>query len=116
MVGRQKVKGFKAVHIQFQGLFVAGGGQQSVVHGIIDLTAQQANGAADLKYTRDGRKEEKKKKRQRRGSLDESHNMQTCIPHTQVLRLTPLHAAAAAAAEGLYLLQTKTHQHCIQYL
>lgn len=56
VVGRQKVKGFKAVHIQFQGLFVAGGGQQSVVHGIIDLTAQQANGAADLKYTRDGRK------------------------------------------------------------
>lgn len=27
VVGRQKVKGFKAVHIQFQGLFVAGGGQ-----------------------------------------------------------------------------------------
>lgn len=52
VVGRQKVKGFKAVHIQFQGLFVAGGGQWSVVHGIIDLTPQEADGAVDLKYIR----------------------------------------------------------------
>lgn len=57
MVGRQKVKGFKAVHIQFQGLFVAGGGQWPVVHGIIDLTPQEADGAADLKYIREGKEE-----------------------------------------------------------
>lgn len=60
MVGRQKVKGFKAVHIQFQGLFVAGGGQWSVVHGIIDLTSQEANGAVDLKYIGDRREEREK--------------------------------------------------------
>lgn len=62
VVGRQKVKGFKAVHIQFQGLFVAGGGQWSVVHGIIDLTSQEANGAVDLKYIRDGREDRERKK------------------------------------------------------
>lgn len=55
VVGCQKVKGFKAVHIQFQGLFVAGGGQRSVVHGIIDLTPQEADGAVDLKYIREGK-------------------------------------------------------------
>lgn len=49
VVGCQKVKGFEAVHIKFQGLFVAGRGQWSVAHGIIDLTSQEADGAAHLK-------------------------------------------------------------------
>lgn len=50
VVGRQKVKGFEAVHIKFQGLFVAGRGQWSVAHGIVDLTSQEADGAAHLKH------------------------------------------------------------------
>lgn len=48
VVGRQKVKGFKAVNVQFQGLFITRGGQRPVVHGIIDLTPQEADGAVDL--------------------------------------------------------------------
>lgn len=64
VVGCQKVKGFKAVHVEFQGLFVAGRGQRSVAHGIVDLTPQEADGAAHLKHS---------EKKQNRGE-EMSHN------------------------------------------
>lgn len=50
VVGCQKVKGLEAVHVKFQGLFVARRGQWSVAHGIVDLTPQEADGAAHLRH------------------------------------------------------------------